>query len=108
MTDPASGAGGAPTTPVLTTAKNVAPALPAPEKREPAYGAWVVTAGLTAIVVVFVASVLSFSKASDVASATAGVSGVIAALVGAYFGVRGSTLAQQQASKSSEEHPGGK
>jgi hypothetical protein len=67
---------------------------------------WVVIAGLAAIVMVFVASVIAFDKASDVASATAGVSGVIAALVGAYFGIRGSSLAQKNANAPEAPPPG--
>jgi hypothetical protein len=59
----------------------------------------VVIAGLVSIVGIFVAAVLTYSAASDVATATASVSGVIAALVGAYFGIRGATLAQKQANE---------
>ncbi len=65
-------------------------------KREPPYGAYVVVAGLIAIVSIFVVASAKYGKASDVATATAGVSGVIAALVGAYFGIRGSSLSQKQ------------
>jgi hypothetical protein len=61
----------------------------------------VVIAGLFAIVVVFVVAVLEFSKAADVATAIGSVSGVIAALVGAYFGIRGATLAQSNAGSGS-------
>jgi hypothetical protein len=87
----------APTTPPTT-------ASPPPEseggneggKREPPYAAYVVIAGLIAIVAVFMVASTKYGKASDVATATAGVSGVIAALVGAYFGIRGSSLTQKQ------------
>jgi threonine/homoserine/homoserine lactone efflux protein len=71
-------------------------------KPEPAWGAIIVMAGLLAIVVIFVVSVLSFDRASDVATATSGVTGVIATLVGAYFGVRGATLATKQAAEQQE------
>jgi len=66
---------------------------------------WVVIAGLAAIVIVFVSSLLAFDTAADVTSATAGISGVIAALVGTYFGIRGSSLAQKQANAPQEPPP---
>ncbi len=59
-----------------------------------AWAAFVVVAGVFAIVVIFGIAVARYKEASDVATATASVSGVIAALVGAYFGIRGATLAQ--------------
>jgi hypothetical protein len=61
------------------------------------WGAIVVICGLIAIVIIFVFAIEHYKQASDVATATAGVSGVIAALVGAYFGIRGSWLAQEKA-----------
>jgi cell division septation protein DedD len=61
-----------------------------------AWGAWVVIVGLSAIVTIFGLALLRFEKASDVATAVGAVSGVIAALVGAYFGIRGSSVAQAQ------------
>jgi hypothetical protein len=61
------------------------------------WGAIVVICGLIAIVVIFVFAIEHYKQASDVATATASVSGVIAALVGAYFGIRGSSLAQEKA-----------
>jgi hypothetical protein len=79
---------------------------PTPAKREPAYAMWVVIAGLAAIVAVFVSSLVAFDTAADVTSATAGISGVIAALVGTYFGIRGSSLAQKQAGPPEEPAPG--
>jgi hypothetical protein len=69
---------------------------------EPAWGALIVLAGLIALVLVFIPALLHYKQASEVATATAGVSGVIAALVGAYFGVRGATLAQKQTSSSED------
>jgi membrane associated rhomboid family serine protease len=62
------------------------------KSREPAYGMWVVITGLVALVTVVVVASFQFGKASDIATATAGVSGVIAAIVGAYFGIRGASL----------------
>jgi hypothetical protein len=64
------------------------------QKREWAWGATVVIAGLIAIVLVFVVAVIQFKTAAEVTTAVSTVSGVIAALVGAYFGIRGSSLAQ--------------
>ncbi len=53
--------------------------------------------GLAAIVAVFVVAVLHYKNAADVTTAIGAVSGVIAALVGAYFGIRGAILAQGNA-----------
>lgn len=65
------------------------------------WGAIVVVAGLGALVAIFAIAAFTYDQASDVATATAGVSGVIAALVGAYFGVRGATLQRDQGGGSS-------
>ncbi len=73
------------------------PPPPTVVKPEPPWGAIVVITGLFAIVVVFVVAVLHYSKAADVTTAVGAVSGVIAALVGAYFGIRGAILAQGNA-----------
>ncbi len=67
------------------------------QKREWAWGATVVIAGLMAIVLVFVVAVIHYKTAAEVTTAVSTVSGVIAALVGAYFGIRGSSLAQTNA-----------
>jgi uncharacterized membrane protein YdcZ (DUF606 family) len=78
-------------------------------KPEPSWGAWVVIAGLVAVVVIFVVAVLHYKSAAEVTTAVGAVSGVIAALVGAYFGIRGATLAQgkaESASAAREEQPG--
>jgi membrane associated rhomboid family serine protease len=61
------------------------------------WGAVVVIVGLIAIVAVSITAMFHYKQANDVATATVGVSGVIAALVGAYFGIRGSSLAQANA-----------
>jgi uncharacterized membrane protein YdcZ (DUF606 family) len=70
------------------------------KKDEPSWGAWVVIAGLVAVVVIFVVAVLRYKTAAEVTTAIGAVSGVIAALVGAYFGIRGATLAQTKAEAS--------
>jgi uncharacterized membrane protein YdcZ (DUF606 family) len=70
-------------------------------KAEPSWGAWVVIAGLIAVVGIFVVAVLHYKTAAEVTTAVGAVSGVIAALVGAYFGIRGATLAQSNAESSS-------
>ena len=72
-----------------------------PVKPEPSWGAWVVIAGLVAVVVIFVVAVLHYKTAAEVTTAVGAVSGVIAALVGAYFGIRGATLAQAKVEASS-------
>ena len=58
-------------------------------KPEPAWGAWVVIAGLVAVVAIFVVATLHYKTAAEVTTAVGAVSGVIAALVGAYFGIGG-------------------
>ncbi len=70
-------------------------------KPEPSWGAWVVIAGLVAVVAIFVVAVLHYRTAAEVTTAVGAVSGVIAALVGAYFGIRGATLAQTKVEASS-------
>jgi hypothetical protein len=93
-------AAGTPAAPGSAAAISAPPpggATPPPPKPDPAWGAWVVIAGLVAIVVIFVIAVLRYKTAADVTTAVGAVSGVIAALVGAYFGIRGATLAQTNA-----------
>jgi hypothetical protein len=70
-------------------------------KPEWAWGAIVVIAGLLAIVAVFVVAVLHYHTAAEVTTAVGAVSGVIAALVGAYFGIRGAILGQANAEPGS-------
>jgi hypothetical protein len=53
-----------------------------------------VIAGLLSIVAVFIFAVFQYTTAAEVTTAVGAVSGVIAALVGAYFGIRGASLAQ--------------
>jgi len=62
-----------------------------------AWGAIVVVIGIVAVVATFIVAVLHYHTATDVTTALSPTVGVIAALVGAYFGVRGATLAQGQA-----------
>lgn len=64
-----------------------------------------VIAGLAAIVIVFVFAVFQYKTAAEVTTAVGAVSGVIAALVGAYFGIRGATLAQTNAESSAGTPP---
>ena len=66
-------------------------------KAQTPWAAVVVIAGLLAIVAVFVVAVLTYDVAADVATAVSPVTGVIAAIVGAYFGIRGASIAQGQA-----------
>jgi hypothetical protein len=66
-----------------------------------------VISGLIAIVVIFVFAIEHYKQASDVATATASVSGVIAALVGAYFGIRGSSMAQEKAENAAAKREAG-
>ena len=61
------------------------------------WGAIVVISGILAVVAVFVVAALHFTTPSDVTGATTATGGVIAALVGSYFGLRGATAAQGMA-----------
>jgi energy-converting hydrogenase Eha subunit A len=65
-------------------------------KKQAAWGAWVIIAGLAAIVIIFGLAIARFDNATQVSTAVSAVSGVIAAIVGAYFGLRGSSIAQAQ------------
>jgi uncharacterized membrane protein YdcZ (DUF606 family) len=98
LTGQASGAA-APSGPASSV--QAAAAKAEPVKPEPSWGAWVVIAGLAAVVVIFVVAVLHYKTAAEVTTAVGAVSGVIAALVGAYFGIRGATLAQTKVESSS-------
>lgn len=79
------------------------PAAPTAPTQPPdrAWAAFVVMAGVIAIGLIFVVAIIRYDEASEVATATASVSGVIAALVGAYFGLRGATLGQTSNDQSS-------
>jgi hypothetical protein len=68
--------------------------------KEAPWGAVVIIVGLLTIIAIFVTAILHYKQASEVATATSSVSGVIAALVGAYFGIRGSSLAQEKAQEN--------
>lgn len=68
--------------------------------KEAPWGAIVIIVGLLTIVAIFITAILHYKQASEVATATSSVSGVIAALVGAYFGIRGSSLAQEKAQEN--------
>jgi hypothetical protein len=60
---------------------------------------YVVVVGLAAVVAVAIPAIFHYKSAADVVTVLAPVTGVIGALVGAYFGIRGATLAQQQANE---------
>ena len=66
-------------------------------KPQTAWGAWVVFAGLAAVVGIFALAVtVSGLEKKDVAIVVGSAFGVIGALVGAYFGIRGSSIATGQ------------
>ncbi len=67
------------------------------QKREPAYAMWVVLAGIGSVAVVTIVAILHYNAAADLVTALGPVTGVIGTLVGAYFGLRGSSLAQKNA-----------
>ncbi len=77
-------------------------ATPRTSTEQPAYAMWVVLGGLAAIVVVSAFAILHYASASDAVTALAPVTGIISALVGAYFGLRGASLGQQKANEGVE------
>jgi hypothetical protein len=71
--------------------------------KEGPYGMWVILAGLAAMTIVTVAALVRYDAATDIVTALGPVTGVIGTLVGAYFGLRGSSLAQQHANSAELE-----
>jgi energy-converting hydrogenase Eha subunit A len=102
---PSGGAGALDAQATAPNGGNPQPVVPPEQPPKPSFlndapwGAIVVISGLVAIVIIFVVAIGHYKEASDVATATASISGVIAALVGAYFGIRGSSMAQEKAEK---------
>jgi hypothetical protein len=72
---------------------------------QPAYAVWVIVAGLFAVLGIAVVAIIKYDNATDVVTVLGSITGVIAALVGAYFGVRGATLAQQKANEAHDQPP---
>ena len=66
-------------------------------QREPAYGMWVTLAGVAAVTAITIVALIRFDNATSIVSALGPVIAVIGTLIGAYFGLRGSSLAQQNA-----------
>jgi hypothetical protein len=102
--EPAAGAAAAKAARAKTAPENAKAVYAATILKEAPWGAVVIIVGLLTIIAIFLTAILHYKQASEVATATSSVSGVIAALVGAYFGIRGSSLAQE---KAQENNPGG-
>jgi len=66
-------------------------------KREPAYGMWVTLAGVAAVTAITIVALIRYDDATSIVTALGPVTAVIGTLVGAYFGIRGASLAQQNA-----------
>src|SRR3954467_1979583 len=66
-------------------------------QREPAYGMWVTLAGVAAVTTITIVALIRYDNAASIATALGPVTAVIGTLIGAYFGLRGSSLAQQKA-----------
>ena len=60
---------------------------------QPAYAFWLVIVSLFVVLAIFIVAVIEWDDAGDVATGVGTVSGIIAALVGAFFGIRGATYA---------------
>jgi hypothetical protein len=71
--------------------------MPDKTQREPAYGMWVTLAGVGAVTAITIVAVFRYDNAASIATALGPVTAVIGTLIGAYFGLRGSSLAQQNA-----------
>ena len=68
--------------------------------REGPYAMWVILAGLGAMTAVTVGALIRYADPTAIVTALGPVVGVIGTLVGAYFGMRGSSLAQQHAAQA--------
>jgi hypothetical protein len=66
---------------------------------------YVVLAGIVAVTAVTVVAVFRYDDAAMIVTALGPVVGVIGTLVGAYFGLRGSSLAQQHANAARQQEP---
>src|SRR5262245_58521720 len=66
-------------------------------QREPAYGMWVTLAGVAAVTAITIVALIRYDNATSIVTALGPVTAVIGTLIGAYFGLRGSSLAQQNA-----------
>jgi hypothetical protein len=60
---------------------------------QPAYGFWLVVIALSIVGGGFAVSVIVYDQPKDVATVMGVLTGIVGALVGAYFGVRGATYA---------------
>ena len=92
--DPAQPAGQAPTTgvqaaPVAEAGKDGGRAI----SDQPAYSFWLVLAAILVVGLGFTGAIIEYDKPKDVATAMGALTGIVGALVGAYFGVRGATYA---------------
>jgi hypothetical protein len=68
----------------------------APAKDGP-YAMYVIIAALAAMTAITVTAIFHFASATDIVTALGPVTGIIGTLAGAYFGMRGSSVAQQHA-----------
>jgi hypothetical protein len=71
-----------------------------PSTTQPSWAAWVTIVGIFGVAAVGVVAMLHFSSASDAVTVLAPVIGAISALVGAFFGVRSASLAQQKSNEA--------
>ena len=74
--------------------------MPDQTKREPAYGMWVTLAGVAAVTSITIVALIRYDNATSIVTALGPVTAVIGTLIGAYFGLRGSSLAQQNANNA--------
>ena len=74
--------------------------MPDKTQREPAYGMWVTLAGVAAVTSITIVALIRYDNATSIVTALGPVTAVIGTLIGAYFGLRGSSLAQQNANRA--------
>jgi hypothetical protein len=71
-----------------------------PSANQPPYAAYVTIVGVLAVAGVGVVAMLHYGKASDAVAVLGPVTGVISALVAAFFGIRSASLAQQKSNEA--------
>jgi len=61
------------------------------------YGFWIIILGFVLVTVVFLAAILKWTTASDVATVVGSVTGVVGTIIGAFFGVQVGSAGKEKA-----------
>jgi uncharacterized protein YacL len=67
------------------------------------YGFWIVIAGFTVVLGIFITAIFKWNTASDIAAVVSSSTGVIGTIVGAYFGVQVGSAGRDKAESAREE-----